>query len=409
MAQKGIREFDAKKMRSEYTKKEYAWLLIENKENIAQIITDILPDHISRVVKPDQLFWKRSKHWLLGVNLTKTALQQWLHEHRWTQQTISGVSDQLDTFLIEPFIPHTQEQERYVSIRTERTDDIITFSKNWWVDIEEQRESTDELRISVVDELDKATIVQALWPLDEAVIVFLLDLIGFFRSYGMTYLEVNPFVVDEEGIVHCLDMVAKVDSCESHKQKHHRAPIKRVAPFGTSMHPLEETIKQLDNETGASLKFTTLNPQWSIGLILWWWWASVVTMDTLAAMGALDGVINYGELSGNPNYRHNKAYVQGLVALLCENKQPKKYLCLIGWIANFTDIAVLCQAFVDALTEEVDSLKSNNIHIVVRRWWVNDSEGLALVRTFCETHEIPYSLADWDVYLTEPIHTMQIT
>jgi len=57
----------------------------------------------------------------------------------------------------------------------------------------------------------------------------------------------------------CLDMVARVDTCEEWKQKEWSA-VSWVKPFGSQVHPLETQIEEMDAETGASLKFDTLNP-----------------------------------------------------------------------------------------------------------------------------------------------------
>ena len=55
-------------------------------------------------------------------------------------------------------------------------------------------------------------------------------------------------------------MVAKVDSCESRKQKERATHISRVKPFGTKLHPSEAVVESVDEKTGASLKLTIINP-----------------------------------------------------------------------------------------------------------------------------------------------------
>jgi lysophospholipid acyltransferase (LPLAT)-like uncharacterized protein len=54
-------------------------------------------------------------------------------------------------------------------------------------------------------------------------------------------------------------MVARVDTCEEWKQKSWN-DVAWVKPFGSETHPLEADIEAMDAETGASLKFSTLNP-----------------------------------------------------------------------------------------------------------------------------------------------------
>jgi succinyl-CoA synthetase beta subunit len=72
------------------------------------------------------LFGKRGKYGLVGVKLDAQGVKDRLLAHRGEQRTINGVTDVLDTFLIEPFVPH--EAEYYISLSTERDADLIRFS-----------------------------------------------------------------------------------------------------------------------------------------------------------------------------------------------------------------------------------------------------------------------------------------
>jgi succinyl-CoA synthetase beta subunit len=49
---------------------------------------------------------------------------------------------------------------------------------------------------------------------------FISQIYRFFTTYGFSYLEFNPFVI-MDGQIKVLDAVAKVDSCESYRQKQH--------------------------------------------------------------------------------------------------------------------------------------------------------------------------------------------
>jgi succinyl-CoA synthetase beta subunit len=237
---------------------------------------------------------------------------------------------------------------------------------------------------------------------------FVTNLVVFARNYWFTYLEVNPFVI-QDGIIHCLDMVAKIDTCEAWKQNDHWHDLKIVKPFGTITHPLELKIDQLDAESYASVQFRSMNPSWSIGLLLWWWWASVIVMDTLARLWMIDQVINYGDLSWNPSYWDNKAYIEWLVDLMLQNTHHKQYLCYMGWIANFTKIDVFCDAYIDALTPRLQQLKEKNIHCIIRRWWPGDTQWLKKIETFLSKHEIPHRIADGDEYLTDILSTILLS
>jgi succinyl-CoA synthetase beta subunit len=237
---------------------------------------------------------------------------------------------------------------------------------------------------------------------------FITLLLWFARSHWLTYLEVNPFVI-QDGKVCCLDMVAKVDTCEAWKQWENRMNLKFVKPFGSESHPLEQAIEALDAETWASLKFSIMNPQWKIGLLLGWGWASVIVMDKLADMGMMNEVVNYWELSWNPSYGDNKAYIEWVVQLMLENNHSKQYLCLMGWIANFTKIDVLAQAYIDALHPNIQNIKDKNIHCIIRRGWPGDTKWLEKIWNFLADYAIPHTIADGDEYLTTVLESIQFS
>jgi succinyl-CoA synthetase beta subunit len=97
---------------------------------------------------------------------------------------------------------------------------------------------------------------------------FIRQFFQFFRQYGFTSLEVNPFAQTADGAICCLDMVAKVDSCEAWRQKERVRYIGRVKPFGTRLHPSEALVESVDEKTGASLKLTVINPEGRLWFLL---------------------------------------------------------------------------------------------------------------------------------------------
>jgi succinyl-CoA synthetase beta subunit len=94
------------------------------------------------------------------------------------------------------------------------------------------------------------------------------NLFNFYRSYGLVYLEINPFVIAADGSIVNLDMVAKIDTCEIYRQTEHWKMLEFVKPFGTQSYPAEDTIAALDEKTGASLKLTIINPQGRLWFLL---------------------------------------------------------------------------------------------------------------------------------------------
>ncbi len=411
MSQRAIREIDAKKLRSQSTWRPYEWYLVSQESDLLWLSALLEASSTdSWVVKPDQLFGKRGKYGLVWVNLDPAWVVARIEEKRLQEREIDTTKWTLDTFIVEPFVPH--DQEYYIALKTEQDEDIIYFSLEWGVEVEENWEKVIECKVWVLDQISDEQLTTLTWWIskDHLSLVqdFISDMLTFFRQKWFSYLEVNPFVITSDTVI-CLDMVARVDTCEAWKQPD-RKQIERVKPFWAETHPLEEKIEEMDAETGASLKFSTMNPRWRIWLLLWWWWASVAAMDKLADMWLIDEVINYGELSGNPTYRHNKAYIQWLVDLMVDEKETtpwKKRLCVIWGISNFTRIDVFCKAFVDAVSEKVEAIKQAKITIFVRRGGVNDTKGLAMIKTFCDAHEIPCTVADGDVYITDAMEVLR--
>jgi succinyl-CoA synthetase beta subunit len=66
MSQTPIREYDAKHIVFSHLEMPYHGYLIQSQEDLQQVPVG------QRVIKPDQLFGKRGKHGLIGVNLDNT-------------------------------------------------------------------------------------------------------------------------------------------------------------------------------------------------------------------------------------------------------------------------------------------------------------------------------------------------
>ena len=145
MAQLAIREYDAKRMFAEFTSSVYRGYLIECEKDIDSFAKKETGSDITWVIKPDQLFGKRGKYGLIGVNLNIASIRKWWSEHDQQKTTIGKQDGLLTTFLIEPFVPHTDEY--YVAIKTERDHDVIYFSTAGGIEVEENWETVQELRV----------------------------------------------------------------------------------------------------------------------------------------------------------------------------------------------------------------------------------------------------------------------
>lgn len=126
MAQIAIREYDAKRMFATFQSSSYRGYIIESESDIDSFDMFESDKNMKWVIKPDQLFGKRGKYGLLGVNLSNADIRKWWNDHNQKDATIGKQVGKLTTFLIEPFVPHSEEY--YIAIKTERDHDIIYFS-----------------------------------------------------------------------------------------------------------------------------------------------------------------------------------------------------------------------------------------------------------------------------------------
>ncbi len=401
MAQIAIREYDAKQMFASYSSHPYTGVLVRDRSGIDSFMSS-QKDDAHFVIKPDQLFWKRGKYGLLGVNLTPANIWNWYEEYAWKDMLIGKQKGILDTFLIEPFVPH--EREYYVAIKTERTHDVLYFSTEWGIEVEENWESVQMMQIPLEKgyQLDSSRIEKAFDIKDEKITHFFSELYSFFVEYGFAYLEVNPFTFDTLGNIVCLDMVARVDDSEVFKQKKHWEWLEFPHPFGPEKTEAEKYIEKLDSETGASLKFRILNPDGNIWLLTSGGGASVIIADTLGDMGFSRAIGNYGECSGNPDRENTKAYTLTLLSVMLASRVVwKKYLIIAGAIANFTHIDRTFSGIIDAFREKKEEMQKQDIQILVRRGGINDKEWLALMKGACQDLGLSCEIADGSVYMTD--------
>ena len=401
MAQVGIREFDAKKMYFDFIGKPYNAYKISDSNSIQSI-----EENRTYVIKPDMLFGKRWKYWLVWVNLDKNSCISWFEEKFQKNMQISWISGNLDVFLIEDFIPHNEEY--YISFSAERDFDIVNFSFEGWIDVEENWDTVQLLQIPVFQDLTEDQL-EEIWISDIKIKDTIISLWNYYKTYGFVYLEVNPFCFHKEtGDLVLLDMVAKIDDQEFFKQKHHWKDLEIPNTFGFNENPREEYIRKLDQETWASLKFKVLNKDAKIWTLLAGWWGSLAVTDSLGALWFADEIGNYWELSWNPNRDFTKAYTRALFEQMLENKITWKYLIIAWAIANFTDIATTFAGIIDILEEKQTEIHEQKIQILIRRGWINEKKGLELIKIACQKLEIPCQVADSSEYMTDILKEIKI-
>jgi len=387
MAQRGIREFDGKKLLARHLPKySSTGVKLSNRRVLVRPETDLntlKKEHrwlakSMLVVKPDQLFGKRGKHKLILLDTDFEGAKKFVKEHMHKQVTIGKTRGTLTHFLIEEFIPH--DEELYVAIRTERDSDIIYFSQKGGIYVEENWNKVKRVKVPVLGSIKNADVNGLLKGMSPEKITKVADFIKalykVFLDLGFTYLEINPFTFKNHSIA-ALDLVARIDDTSTYRNQNKWGSLEFPAPFGRKLTKEEEFIKKLDAESGASLKLTILKPKGRVWTMVAGGGASVVYADTICDLGFSKELANYGEYSGNPTTEETYYYAKTILDLMTREKHPKgKVLIIGGGIANFTDVAKTFTGIIKAIEEHASKIKKNNIKIYVRRGGPNYQEGL---------------------------------
>ncbi|XP_053495426.1 ATP-citrate synthase isoform X1 [Ictalurus furcatus] len=357
------------------------------------------------VVKPDQLIKRRGKLGLVGVDLDLQGVRDWLKSRMMKETTVGKAKGILKKFLIEPFVPHSQEEEFYVCIYATRDGDHVLFHHEGGVDVGDVDDKARRLAVGVDEKLAAASVTEQLLAhvpdeKKEVLASFIVGLFNLYEDLYFTYLEINPLVVTQEG-VYVLDMAAKIDATADFICKPKWGDVEFPPPFGREAYPEEAYIADLDAKSGASLKLTLLNPRGRIWTMVAGGGASVVYSDTICDLGGVDELANYGEYSGAPSEQQTYDYAKTILSLMTREKHPDgKVLIIGGSIANFTNVAATFKGIVRAIKDYQGPLKEHEVTIFVRRGGPNYQEGLRVMGEVGKTTGIPIHVFGTETHMT---------
>lgn len=71
----------------------------------------------------------------LPTALLPTQVKEWINGRAGKEVHVPPATGKLDTFLVEPFVPHKQEQELYLCIHSVRAGDEFLFYHEGGVDV----------------------------------------------------------------------------------------------------------------------------------------------------------------------------------------------------------------------------------------------------------------------------------
>jgi ATP-citrate lyase beta-subunit len=136
-----------------------------------------------------------------------------------TTTLLSGQSGLLTHFIVEPFTPHTQDQEYYISATCVGEDDVLYMSAEGGMEVEDGwDEKVNEVVIPIdMSDADMEHAVKANVPADipdenkASFTAFAIAFFKFYRDMNFAYLEINPIVMLEGNNMAILDLVARLD------------------------------------------------------------------------------------------------------------------------------------------------------------------------------------------------------
>jgi ATP-citrate lyase beta-subunit len=415
MAQKGIREYDAKRLIAkalpEYSNGAFRFegrLALVSPETDLTALAEEKPwlKRERLVVKPDQLFGKRGKNNLLLLDVDFERACAWINERMNKEvtivQTTGETTGRLTHFLIEPFVPH--EEEYYLAFTSKREVDVIHFSTKGGVDIEEVWDSVVTIEVPVLTDPATVDVASHLPSIanKETIAEFIKVLYRIYCDYHFAYLEFNPIAFSGDTIVP-LDTVAKLDDTAAFQCAEKWGAIEFPKAFGSTSTKEEAHIASLDEKTGASLKLTLLNPEGRVWTLVAGGGASVIYADTVVDLGYGKELANYGEYSGNPTTELTYEYTKTILDLMTRRPDPggrPKYLLIGGGIANFTDVAKTFTGIIKALEDYKEKLRENKVKIYVRRGGPNYKEGLENMRRLGERIGVPLEVYGPETHMT---------
>ncbi len=418
MAHKAIREFDGKSMlgrhvpthlsdRSDFLAPQP---LQVHRESSFDELEQAHPWVTERrlVAKPDQLIKRPGDNALILLDASWNEVEQWIGERMHSIINADGMSAQLTHFIVEPFIPHREEDEYYLAIRSTREGAEILFHHQGGVAVGDVDDKAKRLAVGILEDIDESTAVHALLsniPADRRPVIarFVKALFRVYTDASFVYLEINPLAFVEEKVA-LLDLAAKLDDTAEFECGALWGELTFPPPFGRAVTEEERFISRLDADSGASLKLTILQPQVRVWTMVAGGGASVIYADTVADLGWGEELANYGEYSGNPSEEETYEYARTVLSLMTREKDPAgrdKVLLVGGGIANFTDVSKTFGGICRAIREFADELKRVGAQIYVRRGGPNHKEGLLLMKGLGQELGIPLRVYGSETHMTK--------
>jgi ATP-citrate lyase beta-subunit len=384
MPRKSMTEYKAKAMMHDALQQTYVGWPIDTTQPLAPQLAGIDGKYDFFCVKVDQGVKGRFKKGLVRLDISLLELEAQI-------ETLSA--EGFSQFIIEPMQRYEPEMERYMSLELMRSGTMLRYAQRGGVDIESHKDAIQEIRISDIDDWEKIAEDTAV-PIE-----FLRRIIAIFTTNHLSFMEVNPYIVIDKD-VHFIDMAIEADDAGMYfvDTWNEEALVRNQADT-----PEEEAVLTLGQKSPASFKFSVLNKNGSVFLLLSGGGASIVVADEAYKNGVGTALANYGEYSGNPNTEETYLYTKALLATMIRSKAPQKVLFIGGAVANFTDIANTFKGIIMALKEQSMMLQAQKVKVFVRRGGPRQEVGLAFMKKELEKMGILGAVHGPEISLTKAV------
>ncbi|MDO8523614.1 MAG: ATP citrate lyase citrate-binding domain-containing protein [bacterium] len=337
------------------------------------------------VIKVDQGIKKRFKQGLVAIDQPAAALPKVIAS--WKKKDFTR-------FLAEPYLPHDESEEKYLSLERVRDGIRMLYGDSGGIDIEAHPEAVRTFFLASPQDAAEAARSTGLPK------KFLENLLQVFEENFFSFLEINPLVLRGPD-VYLLDAAALVDSAGAFFVRNSWKEGDIVE--SKTKHPSEERVQALGKTTPASVKLNVVNPDGSLFFLLSGGGGSIVIADEAALKGAEKKIGNYGEYSGGPTREETYLYAREIVTLLLASNAKKKALVIAGGVANFTDVKETFSGIIDALSEKAPSLRKKQVKVFVRRGGPNEEAGLSAMRVFLKKEKLIGSVHGSDSPITSAV------
>lgn len=366
MARKKISEFKAKSLMLSALSIPYQGIPLQKGDTTP---LSSLDENKKYVLKVDQGIKKRFKLGLVTLNISKTEIEGAMNDL---------VEKGYSSFILEEYLGHDQNEERYLSF--ERTRDGIAFmaSRNGGVSIED---NIDQVRKFTLPHQTHAAAEYLELPED-----ILRKIVQCMDTLHISFLEINPLVVNSSGLTF-LDMAIEVDDAGEFFVEKAWSTEDFVVEAGSKTKE-EEAIEELSSKSQASFRLVVLNQNGSIFMLLSGGGASIVLADEVYNIGQGKELANYGEYSGNPSAEETYLYTKEILSLLLSSSANNKKLIIAGGVANFTDIRITFKGVIKAIADVKAELSEQGVKVFVRRGGPFEKEGLQMIEDFLKKEDL---------------------